>query len=255
MVLHDARVLSQSWERLVISRDDSALVPEARTLLAVAVQRLNEAAAGPTAAALASLLDAFAVTVDGATAFDAVDQLVRDPGGLVRARLTAALPEVSSAVSAALGLPDVFDLGAGTVHLDHTSTGGRFGWSADVTAGPAGLTGTVAIGPSSIGPGAAAGPAGALRLIVDLAPYAVRLSWQRPSGDVELVELWPQPDAPALARPWSTRRPAWAAMWRWRSCAASTRTCARWSTPCSTPSDSSAALPPTPSVTCARSQA
>ena len=24
-------------------------------------------------------------------------------------------------------------------------------------------------------------------------------------------------------------------MWRWRSCAASTRTCARWSTPCSTP--------------------
>ena len=195
VVLHDARVLSQSWEQLVIGREDSSLVPEARALLASAVQRLHEAAAGEAAVALATLLDAVALTVDGATAFDAVDQLVRDPGGLFRARMASALPELSSAVTAALGVPGVLDLAAGTVHLVHSATNGRFGWSADVTAGPGGLAGTVAFGPA-----AAAGPAGALRLLVDLAPYAVRVSWQRPSGDVELRELWPHPDGAALAR-------------------------------------------------------
>jgi hypothetical protein len=195
VVLHDARVLSQSWEQLVVGREDSALVPEARTLLAAAMQRLQDVAAGQAAVALAALLDAAALTVDGATAFDAVDQLVRDPGGLFRSRLASGLPELSSAVTAAIGLPDVLDLATGTVHVTHTATTGRFGWSADVTAGPGGLAGTVAIGPA-----AASGPAGALRLLVDLAPYVVRLSWHRPGGDVELHELWPQPDAPALAR-------------------------------------------------------
>ena len=77
-----------------------------------------------------------ASTVDGATAYDAVDQLVRDPGGLLRARVAAALPDLAEAVGDALAMPGVVDLVTGTVTVNHTATAGRFGWSADVTAGP-----------------------------------------------------------------------------------------------------------------------
>lgn len=194
VVLHDARVLGRSWERLVVAPGAADLVPEARTLLAVAFQRLREPAAGQVAGSLAGVLEAAGITVAGAAAFDPIDQLVRDPGGLLRARLAGALPQLTAAVTTALGMPGI-DLAAGTVRIEHTSTGGLFGWSADVTAGPGGLTGSVAVGPPS-----AAGPAGALRLLVDLAPYAVRLEWQQPGGGTELVELWPQPDPAQLAR-------------------------------------------------------
>ena len=195
VVLHDARLLGRSWEQLVIDPAESALDPEARTLLAVAVQRLHEAAAGQAAEALTGMLDVLGLTVDGATAFDAVDQLVRDPGGLVRARVAAALPALSEAVGDALGLPGVVDLATGTVTLHHTTTGGRFGWTADVTAGPGGLGGSVSFGPP--GP---AGATGALWLVVELAPYAVRLRWVRPGGEVSVAELWPAPDPETLAR-------------------------------------------------------
>lgn len=192
VVLHDARVLGRSWERLVVD-PGSALVPEARTLLAVAFQRLREATAGQTAVALSGLLEALGITVGGAAAFDAIDQLVRDPVGLVRGRLETARPALATAMTTALGVPGI-DLATGTVRLQHTSTEGLFGWTADITAGPSGLAGSVSFGPTATGPG------GALRLVVGLAPYAVRLSWTRPGGGTDLVELWPRPDPGALAR-------------------------------------------------------
>jgi hypothetical protein len=190
VVLHDARILTRDWEQLVVGPDAEPFLPEARTLLAVAVQRLTDAAAGASAQALAALLEALAVTVDGAVVADAVDQLVRDPGGLLRARLQAAGPAVSAAVQAAVGATGAtVDLATGTVRLRTTSGTGLSGWQADVTASPSGLVGTVSVGP----------PDG-LRAVVQLAPFAVRLAWQHPGGAVTDVDLWPAPDPDALAR-------------------------------------------------------
>lgn len=190
VVLHDARVLGREWEQLVVGPDAEPLLPEARTLLAVAVQRLTDAAAGASADALAALLEALAVTVDGATVHDAVDQLVRDPGGLVRARLRAALPELAAAVQDAVGATGAsVDLATGTLRLRTTAGTGLLGWQADVTASPSGLVGTVSVG-----------PADALRVVVGLAPFGVRLVWQHPGGGVTDVDVWPAPDPAALAR-------------------------------------------------------
>lgn len=188
VVLHDARVLTREWEQLVVGPDGDPLLPEARTLLAVAVQRLADAAAGTGAEVLRGLLDAFALTAGGAAAFDAVDLLVRDPGGLVRSRLAAALPAVAAAVQDALGAEGAtVDLATGAVRLRTTSGTGLFGWQADVTASPSALTGTVSVG-----------PADALRVVVQLAPFAVRLVWRHPGGATSDVALWPAPDPAAL---------------------------------------------------------
>ncbi len=188
VVLHDARVLGRDWEQLVLGPDADPLLPEARTLLAVAVQRLTDAAAGASADALAALLEALALTVDGATVMDAVDQLVRDPGGLVRARLQAALPALAAAVQTAVGAEGTtVDLATGTVRLRTTGGTGLLGWQADVSASPSGLVGTVSVG-----------PADALRVVVQLAPFAVRLAWQHPGGTVTDVGVWPAPDPEAI---------------------------------------------------------
>ncbi|MDP9417449.1 MAG: hypothetical protein M3P48_06380, partial [Actinomycetota bacterium] len=203
LTLHDARVLSRGWEQLVISPDAEAMIPEARSLLAVAMQRLSDTDAGSGAASLTALLEAAGLTAAGGAAFDAFDQLVRDPGGLLRSRMRDAAATVSAAVETALELPDVLDLDTRTITVSTDSGSGLFGWSADVTVTPTDLAGTVAFGSAEV-----TGPAGALQLLIDLAPLRVRLRWQRPGEGVDEVELWPQPDAGTLARTLAAAAPS-----------------------------------------------
>ena len=216
VVLHDARVLGLSWEQLVIGPDASPLVPEARALLAIAVQRLTDAAAGASASAFAALLESLGLIAGGGAAFDAIDQLVRDPGGLVRARFAAALPDLCR--------------------------GGRRrprecpAWSTSPPAhGPSrrhGRRRTVRlVGRRDRRPDRAQqarsgsarpdprGPTGSLRLLVDLAPFAARIRWQRPGGgtDVRRAVACPRrrrhrpgarPRGPESRRPSGCRDPA-----------------------------------------------
>ncbi len=200
VTLHDARVFGQSWERLVLGTGPGTvpLLPEARVLLATAFQRIGADAAGIASLALDSLFAALGLADPaGGLAGDALDQLLHDPGGLLRARLAAAGSEMSEAVAVLLGpLAESVDLDARTVRLQGGSdTSGRFGWHADVTASPGGLAGALRFGAN-----APAQPAGGLGLLVALQPLRVSLQWHRPGGSTDAVMLWPDPDAAAIAR-------------------------------------------------------
>ena len=63
VTLHDARVGTTSWERLVLGTGDGAVpvLPEARILIASAVQRITADAAGTASVALAQLLTALGI--------------------------------------------------------------------------------------------------------------------------------------------------------------------------------------------------
>ena len=43
-------------------------------------------------------------------------------------------------------------------------------------------------------------PAGAVQLVVDLAPFTAHLDWHHPGRDTDVVALWPAPDGAAVAR-------------------------------------------------------
>ena len=151
ITLHDARVFGQSWERLTLGTGDGAVpvLPEARVLLAAAVQRIRADVAGTASVALTQLLSALALTdATGGLAGDAVDQLIHDPAGLVRARLAAAQAEIASAMSTLLGpLGATIDLASRAVHVvGGSEDSGRFGWHSDVTAGLSGISGEVRFG-------------------------------------------------------------------------------------------------------------
>ena len=106
ITLHDARVFGQSWERLVLGTGAGAVpvLPEARVLLAAAMQRLRADVASGASIACADLLSALGlVDASGGIEADAFDQLVHDPGGLIRQRLAAAGDELADAVAALLG--------------------------------------------------------------------------------------------------------------------------------------------------------
>jgi hypothetical protein len=200
VTLHDARVFGQSWEQLVLGGGPDAVpvLPEARTLLAAAVQRVSADAAGSASVALTHLLTALGIIgPTGGVAGDAVDQLIHDPGGLVRQRLVAAGNDLSAAAAALLGpLAASIDIGARSVHVAGGNDGsGRYGWHADVTASPAGLGGQLRLGAEHPSP-----PAGGLNLLVDLDPLHVSLLWHQPGGVTDTVALWPAPDPAAIAR-------------------------------------------------------
>ena len=208
VTLHDARVFGQSWERLVLGNVAGAVpvLPEARVLLAAAIQRLTTDAAGIASVALTQLLSALGIIdPDGGAAGDAVDQLVHDPGGLIRQRLAAAALELSNAVDALLGpLGASIDLDARTVRvIGGSDTAGRFGWHADVTASPAGLSGELQFGAD-----AAFGPTGRLNFVLDLNPLQASIVWLQASGAIETVRLWPDPDAAAIARVFAKAAPS-----------------------------------------------
>ena len=120
VTLHDARVFGQSWERLVLGAAAGAVpvLPEARTLLAGAVQRVATDVAGQRPSRSRDLLTALGlIGPTGGLAADALDQLVHDAGGLVRQRLALAGADVSAAVTALLGpVAASVDLDARTVH-------------------------------------------------------------------------------------------------------------------------------------------
>ena len=202
VTLHDARVFGQSWERLVVGTGAGAvpLLPEARVLLATAVQRLvADAPANPLASAAVDLGEALGLVAAGGAVHDAFDHLVHDAAGLVRAALISARADLAAAISALLGPAGAaVDLAAGRISLaGGADTAGAFGWAADVKIEPAGagppLTGTVVVGAGT------PGPAGGVQLAVTLAPFSAELRWYRPGGAAAVVPLWPEPDGNAIA--------------------------------------------------------
>ncbi|MBS0340518.1 MAG: hypothetical protein JSS56_08310, partial [Proteobacteria bacterium] len=202
VTLHDGRVFGQSWERLVLGVGDGAvpLLPEARVLLAAAVQRISVDAADITSSAslaLDALLGALGLgDPAGGLAGDALDQLLHDPSGLLRQRLATAGPDISDAISVLLGpLGASVDLLGRTVHVSGGSDdSGRFGWHADVIASPAGLGGELRFGVD------APVSTGKLQLVMALDPLHIFLRWQQASGHVDNISLWPDPEPQAIAR-------------------------------------------------------
>ncbi len=206
VTLHDARALGTDQERLTLATgaDVTALLPEARVLLAVAVERLVADTANPLAAQLVALLEALGLVAAGGAVPDAFEQLLHDPAGLVDARLAAARSELATALASLLGPAGAgIDLAAGRLTVTGGSpAGGLFGWSGRLDLTAAGIGGDLAFGPA--GP---AGAAGALQLVVTLAPFAAGLHWRRPGGAVEDIALWPQPQGAALARAFAHAAP------------------------------------------------
>ena len=206
VTLHDARVFGRSWEALVLGTGPGAVpvLPEARTLLAAAVQRLVADAAAPASAALTALLRSLALLAPaGGLAADALDQLVHDPGGLVRGRLAAGRDDVANAVAGLLGpVAAGVDLAARSVALHAGSdAAGRFGWSLDLTAALAAAGGPSVSGRLALGAADPPAGTGGLRLEVELAPLRVTLHRTPPGtgATATVVPLWPDPDARAVA--------------------------------------------------------
>ena len=200
VVLHDGRVFGQSWEALTLGLgdDDVPVLPEARVLLATAMQRLTADLGGGASLALGNLLRALGLlAANGGVVGDAVDQLVHDPAGLVRQRLALAGADIATALNALLGpLGASIDLPSRTVRVQGgDSTLGRFGWHADVSASPDAFTGQVRFGPDAALP-----TVGGLQLRMDLNPLRVALHWHHSGGASDVATLWPAPDGQALAR-------------------------------------------------------
>jgi hypothetical protein len=208
ITLQDARVFGQSWERLILGTGAGAVsvLPEARVLLAAAVQRLRADVASSASDACADLLTALAlIDASGGAEADAFEQLVHDPAGLIRQRLAAAGDQLAEAVAALLGPPGAsIDFVARSVRVSGgDATRGRFGWSADVTAAPSGLSGTLKFGPDGALP-----VVGGLQLRFTLQPFAGSVHWHHPGGGSDSAVLWPAPDAAALARMLARGAPA-----------------------------------------------
>ena len=207
VVLHDARVFGQTWERLTVGLDadgvEIPVLPEARTLLAAAIQRVAADVDAVRSRALGELLTALGLVAEaGGVVGDAVDQLVHDAGGLVRQRLAAHAAELASAVADLLGpMAPAVDLEARTITVSAGGTdAGRFGWHADVTFSPTGLAGQVRVGCD-----AAIEPVGGLGVVVDAdtsapSPLDATLLWHRAGGSTDEIELWPAPDPGTIAR-------------------------------------------------------
>ncbi len=205
VTLHNARVLGQSWERLVVGADpaDLPLLPEARLLVATAVQRVvADAAANPTAQALADLGEALGLVVGGGAVNDAFDQLVHDASGLVATSMATARSELATALDNLLGpVAASIDLDTGTVTLSGGGdTAGRFGWTADVSVAATAPAGPAVSGTVTFGPAAASGPAGGAQVVIGLSPFTAEFRWHHPGGTTETAAVWPTPDGAAAAR-------------------------------------------------------
>ncbi|MGA0611702.1 DUF6603 domain-containing protein [Caldimonas sp. KR1-144] len=202
LTLHDALAFGQSWERLRIGALPGlavdAVLPEARVLVSALVQRLVADVGGASSVALADVLQALGlVAAEGGVVASALEQLIHDPGGLLRERLAAAGGDLAAALAALLGpLALDIDFAARSVRLQGGDAArGRFGWDADVSVSPAGVAGRLHIG-----------PADELQLRVSLQPFAASLHWRD-----DTAALWPAPDAQALARMLARAAPALAA--------------------------------------------
>jgi large repetitive protein len=197
--LHDARALGVDRERLVLGTAAEAvpLLPEARVLLGTAVERLVADAANPAAAGLAELLTQLGLVSAGGAVPTAFEQLIHDPAGLMNDRLAAAGPAIADSIGELLGAAGAaVDLAERTITISAGGpSSGKFGWNGRLSAEPGGLTGQITLGPP--GP---FGAAGGLQLALELAPFAAELRWHRPSGVVDEIPLWPDPDPADIAR-------------------------------------------------------
>jgi len=197
ITLHDARAFGVDDERLELTTAEVApLSAEARFLLGVAVERLLADTANPVATDIAVLLEHLGLVAAGGAVPSAFEQLVHDPAGLVAERVAAAGPSIAASLGELLGPAGAaVDLDAGTLTVSGGSpTSGLFGWSGELVAMPDGLSGELRVGSD-----ASAGAAGALELVVDVAPFAATLHWRHPSGAVDEVALWPGPDGGVIA--------------------------------------------------------
>ena len=203
ITLHDASLFGQSWERLRLgtvagAAEVAPVLPEARVLLATFAQRLAADVAGASSVALSDVLEALGLLApSGGMVATALDQLVFDPGGLVRQRLALAGGELEAALAALLGpLAIDIDFAARSVTLQGgDATTGRFGWAADAQVAPDGLSGSLRIGPDAALP-----TVGGLQLQLQFKPFAATLLWHRDGDSSDSAPLWPAPDAQALAR-------------------------------------------------------
>lgn len=210
LTLHDARVFGQTWEALTLGSEPgaSAVVPEARTLLAIFASRLptDPDTLGPSP--LAALLTALGlISPTGGIAPDAVDQLIRDPGGLVRARLASHGPNLVQAVTDLLGpAAEGLDLTARTLSVAAgDDAAGRFGWRLQLSVSPSGAAGTLRFGQSNPSP-----TSGGLQVELGASPARVRLLWTRPgqAAGPEVIPLWPDPDGAQIARTLAAAAPS-----------------------------------------------
>ena len=211
LTLHEASVFGQSWERLRMGNVPGLsgvqpVLPEARVLLAALVQRLTADVSGPSSVALADAMEALGLIADaGGVVANAVDQLVHDPGGLIRQRMALVGAELQAALSALLG-PLAIDIDWGTRTVAWQGGGassGRFGWTADVQLAPSGASGSFKIGPDAALP-----LVGGLQLQFNLQPFGATLVWRHAGGGSDSAPLWPTPDAQALARMLAHAAPA-----------------------------------------------
>lgn len=200
ITLHDARAFGVDRERLVLGTTAEAvpLLPEARVLIGTAVERLVADVTNPVAAGLVALLEQLGLVSAGGSVPNAFEQLIHDPAGLVNGRLAAATSAIAGVLGGLLGPAGAtVDLPARTIAITGGSPStGKFGWSGQLTVGPSGLSS----GGLTVGPPGPFGAAGGLQLALELVPFAAALRWHRPSGAVDEIALWPNPEPGAIAR-------------------------------------------------------
>src|SRR5262249_8031794 len=161
--------------------------------------------ASPVASALRTTLQALELLAADGSVADAVEQLLHDPGALVRATLTDGTRrgQLATGARALLGATGdgglvrfdaapvtvVADLAAGALSLDAPSGAGRFGWTAHVALTPDAKDWSVRLGTDHD-----ASPSGAAWLDVDHTHAVFR--WRAAGAATPSdVGLWPHLDA------------------------------------------------------------
>ncbi|MEP7022097.1 MAG: hypothetical protein ABI808_15750, partial [Pseudonocardiales bacterium] len=215
VVLHEGAALGAGWVSLLVQPPTSPtgalelqpLLPEARALLTALAAKLAAAAPAGPAGALLALLKAVGISQsDGALVPDALAHLLHDPGGQLRATLSA--PATRDALLAALaGLVPEITVTGSAVHLAL----GPLTADADVAARTIGFTATGAEGLVHWSAGAHVDAAGHLSFSAGLGDPAVdafalevlsgplRAQLLR-GGGAAPAPLWPTLDLDALGR-------------------------------------------------------
>ena len=214
IILHEPSVFGIEPERWIV-RPDAATVataeivtpalPEIRALIASIVEQLSlPASATPAVNALLSLLQALdLVASTGGAVADAIEHLLHDPAVHMQTALADAARQSAIATSLTqllAGLPGItLDLANRRLVLDTSGSPadvGMMNWTAHVEAGADGkLNAAITLGSAG---NTAAG--GAL-LRIQTGPFRATLEWHRPGlASPELIQLWPSPDAAAVAR-------------------------------------------------------
>ncbi len=208
LVLGEGAALGAEWAQLVVeppaevsgTLETLPMLPEARALLDALVRRLAAAIpASPAGLAVSLLRSVGLVDVGGGLVPDALDHLLHDPGGQLRAvprdalmsALAGLIPELTPAgdtVHVALG-PLTVDADFAAKTLGFTASGtGLISWSAGVS-----FDGT---GHPSLHAGLGDVSRDAFAVTAQSGPLRVELV----RGGAADVQLWPVPDVDGLGR-------------------------------------------------------